>query len=575
MKKILPLIASFVSIALSLNAQNDSLERSIQLGYYTDYNCAIKEFPGLNFYVGFIASDSIGASERTYVTRLNDAGVTQWQREAFDSIYKTGAINRLLQVSDNDIVLAGYEEACDVALGNGYVQKVSRLTGNTIWLKTFNFTYGKGFGSDIVELPDSGFWVANKTMLYRLNSIGDSLYAISYNFGKINKMVVTPSNYILLGCNNGLVKIDTAGNVIDTLVLSKVIRNIACSGDSLYFIDAEKYIYKTDSSLTILGQDSALKGVTELNSMVVFNNRLWFILHPSTNNICKLLKWDFNFGFIGQETFSYLNGSDLDVRDILVNAHSFDLFVHERTNKLSNHLLLKNWVNSTNNTYYYNTDAGVTGFYADSAYAILNQLAGQTIVYPYFDIYVNVKNYGPVAIDDVFLNSAIDTSLYFCLPHTYGAKFSGLNLQPGDSVDVHLGWIPAAPYDSSLNLTNERYICFWTSSPGGRMDYNHGNDNNCQTLFVTNFVGINEIYKADIFSIRPNPANNELIIKSNGQFNLNHSTVSVYDLLGNILIKNLNHTDKINLDVSKLTPGIYVVKIETGTNLFTQKFVKQ
>ena len=54
-----------------------------------------------------------------------------------------------------------------------------------------------------------------------------------------------------------------------------------------------------------------------------------------------------------------------------------------------------------------------------------------------------------------------------------------------------------------------------------------------------------------------------------------NSEITIYNLLGEPVIrKNMIETN-IKLDVSKLIAGIYLVKIETGTNVYSRKFVKQ
>lgn len=124
MKKIYFFILLLSAFQLAY-AQNDSLERAIQLGYYTSYNCAVTQDSGQYFYLAFAASDiPLGVSAPPYIVKLAELGDTLWMREAFDSsIYEAGEVKQIIFAHDSDMVLSGYKMFCDVAMGNGYVEK--------------------------------------------------------------------------------------------------------------------------------------------------------------------------------------------------------------------------------------------------------------------------------------------------------------------------------------------------------------------------------------------------------------------------------------------------------------------
>jgi len=75
-----------------------------------------------------------------------------------------------------------------------------------------------------------------------------------------------------------------------------------------------------------------------------------------------------------------------------------------------------------------------------------------------------------------------------------------------------------------------------------------------------------------IFSIVPNPANNQIEITSMGNFN----TVEVINFLGQTVISqpNINGT-KVTLDISTLNNGIYFVRLISDNGATVKKFIKQ
>jgi hypothetical protein len=84
------------------------------------------------------------------------------------------------------------------------------------------------------------------------------------------------------------------------------------------------------------------------------------------------------------------------------------------------------------------------------------------------------------------------------------------------------------------------------------------------------YVGVHEI-GFETFSMIPNPAQNEISIKSN----LDFQKVEIINFLGQTVISQSVGQNFVKLDISNLTGGVYFVRVasENGTNV--KKFVKQ
>lgn len=73
------------------------------------------------------------------------------------------------------------------------------------------------------------------------------------------------------------------------------------------------------------------------------------------------------------------------------------------------------------------------------------------------------------------------------------------------------------------------------------------------------------------FSVYPIPSVNHITIETTGMSN--NKLISVYDLTGRKILFLKSAESKTVIDINWLTPGVYIVKVDNGQNLLTQKFV--
>ncbi|MBL7927069.1 MAG: T9SS type A sorting domain-containing protein, partial [Bacteroidia bacterium] len=69
-----------------------------------------------------------------------------------------------------------------------------------------------------------------------------------------------------------------------------------------------------------------------------------------------------------------------------------------------------------------------------------------------------------------------------------------------------------------------------------------------------------------------NPASNQLTI-DNLQLTNKPFTLTVYDVLGKEHLTQNNYTT--TLDISTLTPGLYVLRLQQGDKIYYGRFVKE
>ncbi|MCF1192324.1 RICIN domain-containing protein [Mangrovimonas sp. AS39] len=75
-------------------------------------------------------------------------------------------------------------------------------------------------------------------------------------------------------------------------------------------------------------------------------------------------------------------------------------------------------------------------------------------------------------------------------------------------------------------------------------------------------------------SIWPNPTKNELYVKLLGETSNGTTKIEMYDLKGGLVVTdNISYNSTRILDVSSLTPGIYILKLQNSTSSHIQKIV--
>jgi len=97
-------------------------------------------------------------------------------------------------------------------------------------------------------------------------------------------------------------------------------------------------------------------------------------------------------------------------------------------------------------------------------------------------------------------------------------------------------------------------------------------DTSLWQLDVSQIVLNTENFDASSLSIS-NPVNDRLIVRG---INSDITKLSVYNLLGSkVLTKNLTGNSSVELSVSNLVSGMYIVKLEGANKAFSKKIIKQ
>jgi len=92
--------------------------------------------------------------------------------------------------------------------------------------------------------------------------------------------------------------------------------------------------------------------------------------------------------------------------------------------------------------------------------------------------------------------------------------------------------------------------------------------------FWDTVLGTEDFEKNISFSISPNPVTSNLNIELSKS--LTNGNIKVFDILGKqILTKKFNSNNLAQLNVSNLSKGMYILKVSSGENVQTKRFIKK
>ncbi len=113
--------------------------------------------------------------------------------------------------------------------------------------------------------------------------------------------------------------------------------------------------------------------------------------------------------------------------------------------------------------------------------------------------------------------------------------------------------------------TYRRVVVFFNFGAVGTGEVNYFDD-----VVNGNFLAVNQFANQDSLNMYPNPVNNILNIDSK----LNIENVSIYNVLGQVVLQKSMNNSSTSLNVSSLQKGIYVLKAEIEGKVTTSRFIK-
>jgi hypothetical protein len=88
-------------------------------------------------------------------------------------------------------------------------------------------------------------------------------------------------------------------------------------------------------------------------------------------------------------------------------------------------------------------------------------------------------------------------------------------------------------------------------------------------------VGIQEVNNSCSFSINPNPTTDRITVKMKQQNLTGQTLLCVYNVQGQLLLKQKIRQEKTELDISGLARGVYLLKLSDAESIEVSRFVKE
>lgn len=130
-------------------------------------------------------------------------------------------------------------------------------------------------------------------------------------------------------------------------------------------------------------------------------------------------------------------------------------------------------------------------------------------------------------------------------------------------------------YSFAMDLTTDGgcIVTGYSYSNNGDVSGNHGENDFWVVKLAPDNIGVNDIFEKEIFDIYPNPASNQINIKTSNS--LIGGTYIIYDLAGKAVLSGEIDEELTSVELDNLSVGIYEVKIKSLSNTATSRFVKK
>ncbi|MBN8702879.1 MAG: T9SS type A sorting domain-containing protein, partial [Bacteroidetes bacterium] len=179
-----------------------------------------------------------------------------------------------------------------------------------------------------------------------------------------------------------------------------------------------------------------------------------------------------------------------------------------------------------------------------------------------------------------FWSSSYDDGVWYSfVAGASGARITGSNFSPsgtigwsvfngscGSLIEIAQNGLNSNAPIWGLTVGQTYYICAFYNGTGTTGTFD-------MCVVNTTALGEEEI-DANGFSLYPNPTTGTFTL--NSAENLNNATVTVFDIKGQVVYSVVNSvSNKVEIDLSANTNGIYYVQISNNDNVITKKIVKQ
>jgi hypothetical protein len=481
-------------------------------------SCIKQTFDGGYIVTSFEATYSTGG-EDVYLMKTDAHGAILWTKTFGGTNTDNGF--HIQQTSDSGYIITGYTTSFGTGKENIYMIK-TKANGDTLWTKTYGGT-SNVVANCVVQTKDGGYIATGKTQISMSNA---DAYLVKINS---NGQMLWSKTFGDTDYDEGF-SVQETGN-----------GDIIIAGSSGW---ADMSLIKTNSS----------------------GNILWAKTYGSSN---------MEFGYSVQQT---TDDGFIMLGDAYSNTGDADFYL-VKTDSNGNHEWSK-------------TYGGISNEYSGTAKQTIDGgyiLTGSTQSFGAgdYDVYlIKTNSAGDTLWTKTYGGSYSEIAGYDCMQQTtdkgyiisaFASSFSTsgqkeLYLIKTDS----LGNSGCNEFSTQTIVSSPQTV---VSSPiiptsslgtGGNTTTIVGNGGIATTLCLQ--LGINEdTYNENIIGISPNPSADFIFV--NYEIKTKHSKFEIIDMMGNTVLMPQEIQPKI--DISKLSKGLYLLKVTDGELHFAKRFIKE
>ncbi len=427
------------------------------------------------------------------------------------------------------LVLGNNVNPCDDFINDTQFNFFSKVdtNGNAIFTNTIMVPYGHKY-TGAAQLSDSGYVAFTNKRMHRFDTMGVFIDSVNLGFDSQNTCLALLNNQLLLSSvqgSAGVLSIISGTNAVQTttFLTTPFLKFQYLNGQSLIGLNSNGILYKFSASLNNTGQST----VNSIRDFYVDNDSIYFI----TDGV--YFRADTLFNVISSTTVTtaqalqkaiFAEGSEVAIlSDFKANITQYLPMLNDYSNSFI--------VMNKSATHNYSYDLAITQIVTDTLYCNVqfNYWPTQTNSIIYYRAKLMVKNMGTQTVNRFKLSTFYDRSSFGCY-YTYSQQqFSGLNLQPGDSVVVTsnttIRRVNATTASGGFAVSN---FCYYVSVPNDETDKTYFDNEICQTVSILPNSINEELLLGMSLTVFPNPFKGTFTIKS--EFEMNE--IKLFNALG-------------------------------------------
>jgi hypothetical protein len=554
----------FISILASIDTDAQALSHEVgyNLEHYQRATALTASEEGAYYAIQYQSS---GFTSSAQLYNTDASGELSWT-QPFTALWgEVTEINEIVKEGDFIYVAGSVTACCDCSAPYGFLAKYD-LDGQLIWVHSHeveSFDWFNGFAPRNLHRDVNENWVYELrgwddfSVMIRMDDEGvlvDSIPLSSVQ-GGTDMLTLNDGNIAFLK-DSFLYKLNSTGDIQETLELPSTGISLLVKGDSLLVLEAEG-IEVFDNQFQSLGIAHNWDNYQAIGFKSSGTGIRLQLRAPDGIHIQELSS---SFDLLFEQTIETELQGFILFDSNLESAYLLEAFPLTEQNSIRYRAFD---LSGTENQEVPRTEVEPTSLLANDVELTSYVSGDYNIVTLSFDHSILIKNNGPAELTECRINRFVNFGI--CAYAYYTEEFQNLTIAPGDSAWIDVGFTGFYQNAYALGDTITYSTCFFTSNPNGLVDLVVENDEICDTYqFI--ITDVPEESKHE-FSIFPNPASDVLHIESVilGQ------RYTVYDLDGrNILAGSVENG---TIDISAIANGNYMLSITSNNGAFSiQRF---